>query len=158
MDISIDRGAFAYVPVPPALLADVMGFLSERLSSQVGQGSGEEEEIPSAEADFWTLDRLSLLRNQLHHEGSKTALNLAAREAPRPVPISRVEQETPSRSAREIAADLGALTKLCRKLFQRRAWPMRAVEMWTEDEDRWCMHYVMSTEVAERWNSLGDLD
>lgn len=157
MEISIDKGEFVYVPVPSAYFAEVMTFLNQLLAvSSSAEPGGGEEDLASDDPDFWTSERLSLLRSQLRYQGARQALELAAREAPHPVPITQVELETPSRTAREIAADLGALTKLCRKLFGRRAWPMRAVEMWAKDEDKWCMHYVMSSEVADRWKSLPD--
>lgn len=157
MEISIDKGQFVYVPVPSGHFAEVLVFLNQLLaaSSSAAPG-GEEEDLASGDSEFWTSERLGLLRSQLRYQGAKQALDLAAREAPRPVPITQVELETPSRSAREVAADLGALTKLCRKLFGRKAWPMRAMEMWAKDEDKWCMHYVMSSEVADRWKSLPD--
>lgn len=157
MEISIDKGQFVYVPVPSGHFAEVLTFLNQLLAaSSSSEPGGGEEDLASDDPEFWTSERLSLLRSQLRYQGARQALDLAAREAPRPVPITQVERETPSRTAREIAADLGALTKLCRKLFGRKSWPMRAVEMWAKDENKWCMHYVMSSDVAERWKSLSE--
>jgi hypothetical protein len=158
VEISIDKGQFVYVPVPSGYFAEVLTFLNQLLaaSSAAEPGRPGEEDLASDDSEFWTYERLSLLQSQLRYQGARQALDLAARESPRPVPMTQVERETPSRTAREIAADLGALTKLCRKLFGRKSWPMRAVEMWAKDENKWCMHYVMSSDVAKRWNSLSE--
>lgn len=145
------------MPIPERLYTHVLAFVRERLVDSAEDLAGvtaTNEVVESGDPAFWSLKALALLRDQLRYEGARVAMELAAREAPRPISITRVERETPSRTPREIAADLGALTKLCRKLFHRKNWPMRAVEMWSQDENRWCMHYAMHPEVAERWLSL----
>lgn len=92
----------------------------------------------------WTRGQVALLEAELIYPGVRALLDLAAQRAPRSVSLSEVAERAGSRPT-QISAELGAMTKLCKRLFGRDAWPM-SVRSSPEGA-----LYRMDPEVAEWW-------
>jgi hypothetical protein len=92
----------------------------------------------------WTRGQVALLEAELLYPGARALLDLAAQRAPRSVSLSEVAERTGTRPT-QISAELGALTKLCKRLFGRDAWPMRV-----RSSPKGAL-YHMDSEVAEWW-------
>lgn len=129
------------VPVPKRHLGVVYKALA-----QVSDGP-ESTGMRSGDPSAWPLEKVSALKRELRYPGARAAIELSAAAAPEPVSIREVEEKS-GRSQKEVSADLGALTKLLKKLFKSDLWPMRAV--WGAGGTN-CMYYVMDPEVARLW-------
>jgi hypothetical protein len=71
----------------------------------------------------WTRGKVELLYAKLPYPGARALVDEAARRAPRSVLLREVSQQTGSRT-KQISAELGAMTKLCKQLFGRGEWPL----------------------------------
>jgi hypothetical protein len=131
------------VPVPKKHLGVVYKALAQVLDNGPS-GTGMRSGDPAA----WQAEKVAVLKRELRYPGARAAIELSAAQAPEPVSIRDVEAKS-GRSQKEVSADLGALTKLLKKLFQSDLWPMRAV--WGAGGEN-CMYYVMDPEVARLWN------
>ncbi len=96
---------------------------------------------PSA---HWSLGKIELLRAELAYPGARALLDLAAQRAPRPVSLREVSEQTGSRTE-QISAELGAMTKLCKRLFGQDAWPVTVRSLSSGAS------YQMDPEVAQLW-------
>jgi hypothetical protein len=92
----------------------------------------------------WTRGQVALLEAELLYPGARALLDLAAQRAPRSVSLSEVAERTGTRPT-QISAELGAMTKLCKRLFGRDAWPMSV-----RSSPKGAI-YHMDPEVAEWW-------
>ena len=92
----------------------------------------------------WTRSQIALLEAELVYPGVRALLDLAAQRAPRSVALSEVAEQTGSRPA-QISAELGAMTRLCKRLFGRDAWPMSF-----RSSPKGAL-YRMDPEVADWW-------
>jgi Domain of unknown function (DUF4268) len=101
---------------------------------------------PSA---HWTRGKLELLHAELAYPGAKALLDLAAQRAPRPVSLREVSERTGSRTE-QISAELGAMTKLCKRLFGQDAWPV------TVRSSPDGAIYRMDPEIAQLWQQASD--
>jgi hypothetical protein len=149
------------VPVPVPLLPVVYGALSAAMptahtsgvstpvaAGAVGVDRPDGPAVLVQDNGWWTPAMVGLLRAEMsRYRGAKAALDLAAKNAPSPVSIREVEKESGSNLI-QVRAELAALTKVAKRLFGRKAWPMRA--RWgLGGED--CMYYAMDEEVAGWW-------
>jgi hypothetical protein len=103
---------------------------------------------PSA---YWTRGKVELLHAELAYPGARAILDEAAQRAPRSVLLREVSERTGSRSE-QISAELGAMTKLCKRLFGRDAWPVTFRS--TADG----ASYQMDPEIAQWWRQASDPD
>jgi hypothetical protein len=103
---------------------------------------------PSA---YWTRGKIELLHAKLAYPGARAVLDEAAHRAPRSVLLREVSERTGSRSE-QISAELGAMTKLCKRLFGRDAWPVTFRS--TADG----ASYQMDPEIAQWWRQASDPD
>jgi hypothetical protein len=103
---------------------------------------------PSA---YWTRGKLELLHAELAYPGARALVDEAAHRAPRSVLLREVSERTGSRSE-QISAELGAMTKLCKRLFGRDAWPMTVRS--TADG----ASYQLDPEIAQWWRQASDPD
>jgi hypothetical protein len=103
---------------------------------------------PSA---YWTRGRIELLHADLAYPGARALLDEAARTAPRSVLLREVSERTGSRTE-QISAELGAMTKLCKRLFGRDTWPVTVRS--TPDG----ASYQMDPEIAQWWRQASDPD
>lgn len=103
---------------------------------------------PSA---YWTRGKIELLHAELAYPGVRALLDEAARRAPRSVLLREVSERTGSRTE-QISSELGAMTKLCKRLFGRDAWPVTVRS--TADG----ASYQMDPEIAQWWRQASDPD
>ena len=103
---------------------------------------------PSA---YWTRGRIELLHAELPYPGARALLDEAAHRAPRSVLLREVSERTGSRTE-QISAELGAMTRLCKRLFGRDAWPVTFRS--TADG----ASYQMDPGIAQWWRQASDPD
>ena len=92
----------------------------------------------------WTRGQIAILEAELVYPGVRALLDLAAQRAPRSISLSEVAERAGSRPT-QISAELGAMTRLCKRLFGRDAWPMSV-----RSSPKGAL-YHMDPEVAEWW-------
>jgi hypothetical protein len=100
---------------------------------------------------YWTRGKIELLHAELAYPGARALLDEAAHRAPRSVLLREVSERTGSRTE-QISAELGAMTKLCKRLFGRDAWPVTVRS--TADG----ASYQMDAEIAQWWRQASDPD
>ena len=100
---------------------------------------------------YWTRGKIELLYAELTYPGARALLDEAAHRAPRSVLLREVSERTGNR-AKQISAELGAMTKLCKRLFGRDAWPVTVRS--TADG----ASYQMDPEIAQWWRQASDPD
>lgn len=130
------------VPVPKKHLGVVY-----RALAQIPEKQPIKSAWRSGDPAAWPEDKIATLKRELKYPGARAAIELSAERAPEPISIRAVET-TSGRTQKEVSADLGALTKLLKKLFQSDVWPMRAE--WAAGGEN-AMYYVMDPEVARLW-------
>jgi hypothetical protein len=97
----------------------------------------------------WTRGKVELLYAKLPYPGARALLDEAARRAPRSVLLREVSRQTGSRTE-QISAELGAMTRLCKRLFGRAEWPVD----FRSSPDR--ASYHMDPEIAQWWRQASD--
>jgi hypothetical protein len=100
---------------------------------------------------YWTRGKIELLHAELAYQGARAVLDEAAHRAPRSVLLREVSEQTGSRTE-QISAELGAMTKLCKRLFGRDVWPVTFRS--TADG----ASYQMDPEIAQWWREASDPD
>src|SRR5512132_3220081 len=100
---------------------------------------------------YWTRGKIELLYAELTYPGARALLDEAAHRAPRSVLLREVSERTGNR-AKQISSELGAMTKLCKRLFGRDAWPVTVRS--TADG----ASYQMDPEIAQWWRQASDPD
>lgn len=106
--------------------------------SVVVQGQGE-----------WTAEMVRRLKQALTYPAAVTMLDMTAERPDREVKFTEVVDRS-GLSARQVASELGAMSKLSRKLFGgRKIWPVR----WWQDASDNITRYVMPKRIAEWWRS-----
>jgi hypothetical protein len=100
---------------------------------------------------YWTRGKVQLLHVELPYPGARALLDAVAEQAPRPVLLRDVSQRTGVRTE-QISAELGAMTKLCKRLFGRDTWPL------TVRSSSDGASYQMDPEIAQWWQQAGELD
>ena len=101
---------------------------------------------PSA---HWTRGKVELLHAELAYPGARALLDEAARRTPKSVSLLEMSQRTSSRTE-QLSAELGAMTKLSKRLFGQDAWPM------TVRSSPDGATYHMDPEIAEWWRQASD--
>jgi hypothetical protein len=100
---------------------------------------------------YWTRGKIELLYAELTYPGARALLDEAAHRAPRSVLLREVSERTGNRT-KQISSELGAMTKLCKRLFGRDAWPVSVRS--TADG----ASYQMDPEIAQWWRQASDPD
>jgi hypothetical protein len=98
---------------------------------------------------YWTPGNVELLHTELTYPGARALLDAAAQQAPRPVLLRDVSQRTGYRTE-QISAELGAMTRLCKRLFGRDTWPV------TVRSSPDGASYQMDQEIAQWWQQAAD--
>jgi hypothetical protein len=100
---------------------------------------------------YWTRGKVELLHAELPYPGARALLDEAAQRAPRSVLLREVSKRIGIRTE-QTSAELGAMTKLCKRLFGRDAWPVTFHS--TADG----ASYQMDPEIAQWWRQASDPD
>jgi hypothetical protein len=97
----------------------------------------------------WTRDMVARLKEAITYPAAVTLLDMAAEQPDEEIKFTEVVARS-GVPARQVAAELGAMSKLSRKLFDgRKIWPLR----WWQDATDNITRYVMQRRVAEWWLS-----
>lgn len=154
------------VPVPRRLLGAVYGVLGAAMAEPT-RGTDLDYEFPPDEAQpvrdpgpkpqdqavlvdrrngWWTPEMIRLLHARLSHPGARAIIDALAERAPREVALAEISEAT-GISVPQLRAELGAMTKLCKKLFGgRKTWPFSV---------RWALggvaNYSMNETIAGWW-------
>jgi hypothetical protein len=107
--------------------------------------------LSSRPSGYWTRGKIELLHAELAYPGARAVLDEAAHRAPRSVLLREVSERTGNRTE-QISAELGAMTKLCKRLFGRDSWPVTVRS--TADG----ASYQMDPEIAQWWRLASDPD
>jgi hypothetical protein len=100
---------------------------------------------------YWTRGKVELLHAELPYPGARALLDAVAERAPRSVLLRDISQRTGVRTE-QISAELGAMTKLCKRLFGRDTWPL------TVRSSSDGASYQMDPEIAQWWQQAGEHD
>lgn len=143
-----DPSEIVNVPVPRAHLGVVYAALGAAMAGEV-EASTEGKASTGVLIDdgngIWTEEMMRRLQANLHYPGPKALLGLCAERTPEEVMLDEVAQQA-GVEVTQIRAELGAMTKLCKRLFGRKTWPISV---------RWTPTgygiYSMKREVAAWW-------
>ena len=105
--------------------------------------------LSSRPSAYWTRGKIELLHAELAYPGARALLDEAAHRAPRSVLLREVSERIGSRTE-QISAELGTMTKLCKRLFGRDSWPVTVRS--TADG----ASYRMDPEIAQWWRQASD--
>ncbi|MCU1453834.1 MAG: hypothetical protein JWN46_1980 [Acidimicrobiales bacterium] len=126
-----------YVQVPRRLMLELAAYADD---------SGERRVAVPANGE-WTESMVRQLKQEVaRYQGAWAALDLAASNAGRPVSLDEI-QENCRLERKQIASDLGAMSKLTRRLWGKVMWPMRSMQTGAG------MTYFMDAEIAAWWSS-----
>jgi hypothetical protein len=153
------------VPVPKRHLARVYSTLAGLMTAGVADaGFPPDESVthsdpgPKPEGDavlvdqrngWWTEDMVRLLHARLSYKGAGAIVRMTAEAAPKEVTLAEVSEAIGVRVP-QLRAELGAMTKLCKKLFNgSKTWPFSV---------RWTLggvaNYSMDERIARWWLAL----
>jgi hypothetical protein len=149
MTPSPESGDVVLVPVPREHLGAVYATLAAAMAGD-DQAPAAEEVLVDDRNGSWTEAMVHRLRANLEYPGARALLSLCSERAPEEVTLQDVVEETGIED-KQIRAELGAMTKLCKRLFQRRTWPISV--RWTAGG---YANYSMKPELAAWWSSPDD--
>lgn len=129
-----------------ALVRKVLPLASQPIAGKVPR---EIETIYVPNQGEWTRDMVARLKETLSYPAAVVLLDMAAERPDEEIKFTEVVARS-GLPARQVAAELGAMSKLSRKLFDgRKIWPLR----WWQDATDNITRYVMHRRVAEWWRS-----
>jgi hypothetical protein len=124
--------------------------LLQRPVGEMIPSTGEAVYVPN-QGD-WTQEMVVRLRKELTYPAARTMLDLTAERPDQEVKFTEVVAKS-GLPPRQVAAELGAMSKLSRKLFNgRKIWPVR----WWQDASDNITRYVMQRGIAEWWRGSND--
>lgn len=160
--LSTDDG-IVYVPVPRAHLGRVYSTLAAATALVASTPVGDTSEVrhpwevlekPEGEAvlvedeGWWTPEMIRKLHERLTHPGVRATITMMAQRAPKDLTLVEVEEST-GISVVQLRAQLGALTKLVKKIFGEKKRPF---------SNQWgpggVANYFMDRQVAGWWLDL----
>ena len=166
MDGSLgDNDEIVMVPVPKNLLASVCSTLAGLMAGGEGvtgfppdEPATHEEPGPKPDGvavlvdkrnGWWTDEMARLLHARLNYPGARAVVRMTAEAAPKEVTLAEVS-ESVGVGVPQLRAELGAMTKLCKKLFNgTKTWPFSV---------RWTLggvaNYSMDERIAQWWLAL----
>jgi hypothetical protein len=105
----------------------------------------EGEAVYVQDQGWWTPDMIRRLHERLTYPGVRALITMMAEQAPRELTLAEVEAATTTKVV-QLRAELGALTKLVKKVFNERLWPFTV---------RWgsggVANYWMDETIARWW-------
>jgi hypothetical protein len=131
------------VPVPRAHLGVVYAALGAAMAGERETPTGV---LVNERSGIWTEEMVQRLQAQLRYAGVRALLDLCAERTPEEVMLHEVVEQT-GIEVTKIRAQLSALTKLCKRLFERDTWPISV--RWT---DNGYGIYSMKAEIAAWWS------
>jgi hypothetical protein len=94
----------------------------------------------------WTEAMVRRLQPNLEYPAARAVLDLCSERAPDEITLEDVVEKAGIKDT-QIRAQLGAMTKLCKRLFQRNTWPISV--RWTGTGRA---NYSMKPEIAAWWS------
>ena len=152
MNTSSESADIVLVPVPRAHLGAVYAALAKAMANKdeatasVLAPTAANEVLVDRRNGSWTEEMVRLLEANLHYEVAWAVLNMCSERAPEEVTVEDVAKEAGIK-ATEIRDQLGAMTKLSNRLFNRKTWPISV--RWT---DTGRANYSMKPEIATWWS------
>lgn len=165
MDENPSEDDVVMVPVPKRHLAPVYATLAKLMAgAEHDAGFPPDEPVtnhdpgPKPDGDavlvdkrngWWTQDMVRLLHARLNYSGARAIVRMTAKAAPREVTLAEVSSEV-GVGVPQLRAELGAMTKLCKKLYNgKKTWPFSV---------RWTLggvaNYSMDQRIARWWLTL----
>lgn len=143
------------VPVPKGRLQEVYGLLARQPRDSVPSPEEPLYAPGTAEAKvaWYSKVRVRQLKKELpRYPGADAVVRLAAQAALNGAETISIRdaQKSSGLNQQTVAAQLGAMTKLCKKLFKSDEWPI--IWKWALGGEQ-CMYYLMPKEIAELWLS-----
>jgi hypothetical protein len=143
------------VPVPARLLPDVYRLLSQLAHSDASaDASGAGKTVAGGEAVLvdqaqgkWTREMVDELWAEIAGSGLENVLNAIARESPQWLAFSDLAEITEIDRG-GLRAELANLSKVAKRLFGRRTWPMSVRAGIVKIDE---MGYRMPEQIAEWW-------
>ena len=139
------------VPVPVQHLPSVFKLLAELTSTPSGGAPvGEDPSVLVDDAQgVWTKSMALRLHANLHLEGARLMIDLVAKAAPEEVAMQTGVKEW-GKTYGHLRAQMGALSKLTKKLFGNKTWPMHI-----RYNEQGQAFYSMPELVGEWWLNAG---
>jgi hypothetical protein len=150
MTASPESGDVVLVPVPRAHLGAVYATLAAAMANddqaptQTRRGPADEVLVDERNGS-WTEAMVRRLQANLEYPAARAVLDLCSERAPEEVTLQDVVEKTGIKDT-QIRAQLGAMTKLCKRLFQRNTWPISV--RWTASGRA---NYSMKPELSAWW-------
>lgn len=163
VDESPQDDEIVMVPVPKKHLARVYAALASSMAPERPLEVGFPPDEPASHADpgpkpdgeavlvdkrngWWTPDMLRLLHARLTYAGARAVVRMTAEAAPKEVTLAEVSDSI-GIGVPQLRAELGAMTKLCKKLYNgSKTWPFSV---------RWTLggvaNYSMDQRIARWW-------
>jgi hypothetical protein len=151
MTTSPEPADVVLVPVPREHLGVVYAALGNAMASNdeaptpVSEAAAANEIFVDRRNGSWTEAMVRRLQAKLEYEGARAVLNLCSERAPEEVTVEEAARESGMKDT-QIRAQLGAMTKLCNRMFGRKTWPISV--RWT---DGGRANYSMKPELAAWW-------
>lgn len=138
------------VAIPVSVAEEILGLAKRLLPFMTSSGpwaGTDEEAVDVPRQARWTRRMIEQLKKAVtRYPGAFAVLDAAAALPDEPVRLDTVAQDS-GIPVRQIAAELGAMSKLARRLFGgRKIWPM---EVWQGPDN--ISRYRMPRRVAEWW-------
>ncbi len=161
---NVVRDRIVYVPVPERDLPAVWRVLADAHAADAESAPNapaEAESTPKTPADvppaetpsstsgnpaYWNEERIATLKRENQNVNSAALLDLVADRAGEWVTFTDFTQATGRRHG-EVNGDLGSLSRLARRLFGMKTWPM--VVKWSAEKS--AAIYRMPPEIAAKW-------
>jgi hypothetical protein len=151
MTASPDSGDVVLVPVPRAHLGAVYAALAAAMAddqapTHTRRAPAAQEVLVDERNGTWTEAMVHRLQANLEYPAARAVLDLCSERAPEEVTLQDVVERAGVKDT-QIRAQLGAMTKLCKRLFQRNTWPISV--RWTGTGRA---NYSMRPEIAAWWS------
>ena len=139
-----------YIPVELSLAGRTLEFVeSLRSGGSSADPTAESQESVMCQGASWTAEKVATLVDRTSYNGVLALLDALAKQPGTWVPKSVVEQEQGIAPV-QLRNELGAFSKLVRRMFSSKAWPME----WRKDSGVYS--YRMDPQIASWWLAARD--
>ncbi len=148
----VSEDNMVHVPIPSRLYPHVIRFLADALSvDTINQVTPAPEQAQAGDGELperdWTRDDVRVLKQKVHNPTIRAIFDLSSERGGELFSIRELEQFT-GRKFGQVRADLAGLTRMCRREFGRKNWPI--IPMWAADGQPQ-MSYRVSGDVLRWW-------
>ena len=138
------------VPVPKSQLGAVYEALARSMRDGAPPsqkaGAGTEDTVEVKGQGSWTKAMVAILEADLEYPATRALFDMAAERAPRPVSFTEAAGKA-GVEVKQLRAELGALSKITKRLFGTKTWPVSV-----KYGDAGDASYSMDQRLAKWWS------